>query len=371
VITLRGAVFLGTSLALTCAGLLRIDGPMTSLGGAGLLILALAWCVGKRNLSGLEVHLQTPARVFADTRFQVALTMKNERALMDGFQIHQELRLSKAARIHTHTPWVAARSSATVKLSGSIAHRGAQREHPCLLRSSFPLGLISHEKELLAIKEILVFPKAITPREFFTSGASDDAYLGDGFQASSAPGEPRSLRPFRPGDSAKQLHWPATIRSQACGRGPLVRESDPPGLRPAKVTVIFHSFGTDGALIRTDHFERALSLLCGTLRHLRTLGVPATLTADFLAWKELPTFQPVAWSEALTILAEATRAHETEAHDVQAAINHAARDHALIVISDMPPASWAGSLQNQKNLPLIIDIAQHAYSKKALNFRAS
>jgi uncharacterized protein (DUF58 family) len=85
------------------------------------------------------------------------------------------------------------------------------------------------------------------------------------------------------GDRAKLIHWPATIRSQARGRSPRVREYDPPGLRPHHTVVIFHSFGTDHTLIRTDLFERSLSLACGTLRHLRGIGVPSNLRADFLS----------------------------------------------------------------------------------------
>ena len=101
-------------------------------------------------------------------------------------------------------------------------------------------------------QEMLVFPKALVPKEFFSSGEFDDAWHGEGLQAGDSPGEPRGLRPARPGDPAKNIHWPATMRAFARGRAPRIREMDPPGLRPRRATVLFHSFGTDGTLIRTD-----------------------------------------------------------------------------------------------------------------------
>ncbi len=346
------------------AGLLLIDSALIVLGAIGIFTLIFAWMIGVRNLARLEVTLQAPAQVFADTVFHLHVILQNGRKLMDTFYIHTVIHLSKIARIHSQTLWTAAGSSATVKLSGSIPSRGDHQEHPCILTSKFPLGLFSHERRLTAIREILVYPKAITPREFFATGEFDDAWLGGGLQQGDAPGEPRGIRPFRPGDPAKRIHWPSTIRSIARGRSPRIRESDPPGLRPRKATVIFHSFGTDGSLIRTDHFERGLSLLCGALRHLRSIGVTAHLKADFLAWKDFPTFHSQAWSNTLTHLARAQRAHETEAHDLETAILQTPSQNALIIVSDMPPESWQHTLPQRP--ALIIDINQHQYSKREM-----
>lgn len=215
---------------------------------------------------------------------------------------------------------------------------------------------------------MLVFPKALLPKEFFARGEFDDAWHGDGLQSGDSPGEPRGLRPFRPGDPAKNIHWPATMRAFARGRLPRVRETDPPGLRPRRATVIFHSFGTDGTLIRTDHFERALSLLCGTLQHLRRIGVPTTLCADFNGWNIQQTFQNTAWSETLTLLARATRVQDTEAHDLYALVESLPQEEALLIVSDMPPETWTAILP--RRTAVMIDIRQHRFTNKNLNFRS-
>jgi len=367
--TPRGAAFLGATIALTVAGLLKIDGVLIALGTAGFLLIAMTSIIGRWNLGRIHLQLLAPRRVFADTPFDLRLTLHNRRNLFDAYGMDLELRLSKTAKIHTHAPWTAARSSSTSKLRGSIPRRGAISKHPGTLASSFPLDLFRFSKKTLVEQEILVFPKPLVPREFFATGEFDDAWSGEGLQPGDAPGEPRGLRPYRPGDRAKQMHWPSTIRSLARGRSPRVREFDPPGLRPREAAVIFHSFGTDNTLIRTDLFERALSLVCGTLRHLRGIGVPTSLRADFLSWKPHPTFQSPAWSETLTLLARAKRADDTEAHDLVAEIESIPRQQALVIISDMPVEAWHHILPKRK--ALVIDIRQHRFGKKGMSFKRS
>jgi uncharacterized protein (DUF58 family) len=204
----------------------------------------------------------------------------------------------------------------------------------------------------------------MVPREFFAGGGFDETWDGEGRRVAEAAGEPRGLRAFQPGDRAKQIHWPATLRALARGRHPRVREDDPPGFRPRKARVIFHSFGTDHTLIRTDLFERALSLTCGTLRHLRNLRVPATLYADFLSWQPRESFRKVAWNEILTTLARASRADHTEAHDVVRQIEGTPRDHALIILSDMPLGSWKHLVPGRPTF--LIDVQQYRVARKAL-----
>ena len=84
-LTPRGAAFLGASLALFSAGILRIDGPLISLGLVGLIVLAIVFVIGRWNLSNLKLHLQAPARVFADTPMDLRLSLENHRSLFDTY----------------------------------------------------------------------------------------------------------------------------------------------------------------------------------------------------------------------------------------------------------------------------------------------
>jgi uncharacterized protein (DUF58 family) len=362
-VTPQAAILIGTSLALITAGLVRIDGVLITLGVSGLHLLIGAFLLGRRNLRRLALTLRAPARLYADTPFDLRVTLHNNRTLLDAFHIDIALHLSQQAHIDTTAPWTS--SSSTVKLTGSIPGRGSVIEHPFTLRSTFPLDLFRHEASGTASHEILIYPRPLLPKEFFTHGALHDSSLLPGVTPGSAPGEPRGIRPWQPGDPAKHIHWPASARSMSRLRGLRIRENDPPGFHPQHCTLLFHSFGTSGELIRADRFERALSLACGSLRYLRDHGIPTTLLADFLHWEPLPVTTRAGMANALVALTRAQRHAGTEAHDLLHAIDKVPPEHSLLLLSDMPTSSWSDILPNRPAIP--INITQHHYGHKQLN----
>jgi hypothetical protein len=124
----------------------------------------------------------------------------------------------------------------------------------------------------------------------------------------------------------------------------VVRELDPPGFHPREAVVLFHSFGSDRALIRPDRFERALSLAWGALRHFQGLGIPVRLMADFDGWKARPAGNRRQLGVCGELLARARRAAGTEAHEVQAILSSLDESTGVLILSDMPLASWKSSL---------------------------
>lgn len=363
-LTPRGAILLGASLALTALGFLRIDGVLVTLGGSGVILLLGALVLGRWNLRHLSVTLRAPARIYADTPFDLRLVLSNRRSLLDAFAIKIELKLSNQVDVRTHAPWTAAGSISEGRLRGSLPGRSTVTEHPYTLESLTPLGLFQVKASGNAAHEILVFPRPLTPQELFTRGALHDASLLPGTTPGQAPGEPRGIRPWQPGDPSKHIHWPASARSLSRRRGLRIRENDPPGFYPQHCTVLFHSFGTSGELIRADRFEWALSLTCGTLRYLRDHGIPTTFLADFNDWNPLTVVSRHSFANLLVSLARATRRHDTEAHNLLPVIDRIPEDHSIIMLSDMPPDAWEPSLPDRP--VLVVDVRQHRYGARKL-----
>ena len=104
---------------------------------------------------------------------------------------------------------------------------------------------------------------------------------------------------------------------------------------PMNNHIIFHSYASGGEILREDRFERALSLLTGTLTELHQKGVPSLLVADFLAWEGVVCQNRLQLLKCLKTLASVTRSNGTEAHDLEKALRAVSPDHALIIISDM------------------------------------
>lgn len=365
-ITSRGIILLISSLLLIGIGLVRIDGPLMTLGILGILTLTLTKITAHLNLRNLSLELIAPPRIYAETLFDFRLILKNHRRLTASRHLRLHLKLCQDTPLELPWPLSPPSSRSERKTRNLVKKRGNATEHPYLLSSTFPLGLWHHQHRGLIKKPLLICPKAQIPNELYHSGDLDDAWSGEGSQIGNSPGEPRGLRPHQPGDPAKMIHWPSSIRALARGRSLRVREFDPPGQKPAHLTVLFHSFGTDNTLIRTDLFEQALALLCGTLRHLRKLGLPTTLLADFLHWQKLPTTSRTAMSDILNELARARRANHTEAHDLTSEITHLPKSEALIIISDMPLTSWEHLLPTRP--AILIDIAQRRPRHQTLTF---
>jgi uncharacterized protein (DUF58 family) len=272
------------------------------------------------------------------------LSLLNPRRGLDAFGVQALTQLPGGDELSTHALWVAGASAADAELRGSVGARG---DHPLpgvVLRSTFPLGLFQAARLVPCPHRLLVFPRPLVPLELLDRGAWRDDSPRPALAAGDAWGEPRGLRPYRAGDAARAICWPATLRSQARGGGLLVRELDPPGFQPREVLVLFHSFGRDRALIRPDRFERALSLAWGALRHFHDLGIPVRLLADFDGWQPRPAAKRRQLALCGELLARAHRHAGTEAHEVQAVLSSLDESTGVLVLSDMPLATWQSSL---------------------------
>jgi uncharacterized protein (DUF58 family) len=347
----RGAVLAGAGCALVAAGVFRVDGVLAAMGLAAWCLLGLAWLLAAANLRRLAVAIDCPAKVHAGANFSLRLTLANPRRWLDAFAVRLELNLCGRVKCGGRAGWVAAGSAADLDLRVMVPVRGSAENHQVALESRFPFGFFASEANCRISRSMVVFPKPLAPKNPELSGIMMDASPREGAAAGDASGDLRGLRNWQPGDATRRIAWPATLRAFARGAGLVVREADPPGFLPRRCLVVFHSFGTDGTLIRPDRFERALSLTAGLLRHLHGLGFPARLIADFDGWTEHPAVTRAQISACLEHLAAAKRARGTEAHDLQAAVARADEDESVFVLSDMPRASWRRHLPVRK-LPI-------------------
>jgi uncharacterized protein (DUF58 family) len=263
-----------------------------------------------------------------------------------------ELELPGAARIAGFAGWVPSGTAADLELRMAVPRRAHLLAHPVRLASTFPLGMFEHRRTLVAEHEMLVFPRPINPSGLRAMGVLMDAAPHDGASAGEAMGEPRGLRPWRPGDAMRRIDWPASVRSWSHGAGLVVREGDPPGFHPRRCLLLFHSFGADGSLIRPERFEHALSLAAGVIHQFHHLGIPVRMVADFDGWIEHPATSRAQLATCQEVLAKAVRARGTEAHDLQAAAARVGDDEVLVALSDMPVAGWRDTLPKPR-LPVL------------------
>ncbi len=372
-LSLRGAAVAGGSVALVIGGVVVVDGALMMLGLCGIILLISVWALGVLSLRKLEVSLHAPTRVKAGIAFPLEITLHNRHFLLDAFHTKIMLQLlgrdgknDAGAAIEAVAPWTASGSAARIELPVTLRKRGAANIHSVWLTSTFPLRLFRLHRYLEVDREITVTPRCITPVELSCDGSMYDAVPRSGSATGHTFGEPRGIRPWQAGDSAKHIHWPASARSLAQGHALRVREYDPPGFHPDHCHIVFHSYATGGEMLREDRFERALSLLAGALSTLQRGGIPCVLAADFYHWAPVSCTTHAQLADCLYNLSSISRARGTEAHDLEACLRGVSSDHTLMIISDMAPESWAHLLTKHPQT-LIVDIRQVRYRHQILH----
>jgi uncharacterized protein (DUF58 family) len=369
-ITQRGAALSGGAAAMVVCGVLTADGLFVLLGGCGLLIACFCFLLGKINLARLTPTIHMPANVMAGRTFEIELTLSNHRQLLDAFSLRMDVTLPGKSVLSAHAPWTAAGQSSRTILQGVIQGRGYADTHPVKLSSKFPLGLFRLHRSLTLRREVVVTPMPITPMELNSHGSLQDALPSSGLSTGNSFGEPRGIRSWQAGDSARHINWPASARALACGHDLRVREYDPPGFYPDQCHIIFHSYASGREMLREDRFERAISLLTGTLKELQGKGIPCIISADFLDWEPVECQSRKQMIEFLVTSAKIRRATGTESHDLERAIRLTSPDYAVIIISDMTPDSWTHLLASSANI-MAIDIRQIRYRHRTLHAATS
>ena len=365
-LTNRGAALSGGAFAMIVSGLLTADGFFILLGISGLLLTLCCYILGKANLAQLKPNIYLHNKVVCRRTFEIEISLHNQRRLLDAFDLQIHVALMGQSVFAAHAPWTAANHSSRITLQGSIPRRGYTDNHQVELSSQFPLGLFQLKKRLTIQHEMKVTPNPIIPLELNQHGSLQDALPHFGLSNGKNFGEPRGIRAWQAGDSARHIHWPASARAMARGHDLRIREYDPPGFHPDNCHIIFHSYASGREMLREDRFERALSLLAGTLTELQGKGIPCTLSTDFLSWEPFTCHNRKQMTDFLTILTKIQRSRDTESHDLDHAIRTTSPEQAVIVISDMTPDSWAHNLAKHPNI-LFIDIRQVRYQHRILH----
>tara|TARA_B110000908_G_C10267529_1_gene465912 strand:+ start:7626 stop:8774 length:1149 start_codon:yes stop_codon:yes gene_type:complete len=336
----RGAFCLGIAVGLSAAGILLGDGALITLGLSALTLMLCCYVMGRCNLSQLEVDISLPNKCHANKPYKPHVVIRNTRSLLDAFHVKLYLAFPHGAVLGSQSAWVPAGSLSSADVPLKIPMRASNREHPYKFCSTFPLGIFRFSSRQLLLHPLTIYPRSIIPDELLDHGVFGQCQSPNQHSNNQHSGEPRSIRPWQPGDAAKSIHWPASIRSLAQGHSLRVREFDPPGLLPEQAVVIFHSFSAHREMMREDAFERAISLTAGTIAHLRNLNIRTTLVADFMHWHPIIAKTRPQYYECLSILADTQRAIGTELHELQSALDEVSDEQQIIIISDMPPEAW-------------------------------
>ncbi|MEM7587564.1 MAG: DUF58 domain-containing protein [Acidobacteriota bacterium] len=200
----------------------------TNTGNNGLfLVLAvmaatvvMSEIIGQINVRGLEIALEAPAEIFANSPSRLSIAVRNRGRVLSRWLLVMTVepddiepaRLKPKRRLKpfmlAHLP---RRDRATGHLEMLMRRRGRLRIRQLHVTSLFPVGFFRKGRRYRSELELLIYPEIFgpggaRPAQLAKSGDEPTRRVGWGHEL-------LGLRPFRHGDDPRSIHWKQTART--------------------------------------------------------------------------------------------------------------------------------------------------------------
>lgn len=187
--------------------------------GAMLGAMAVSGWLSEQTLRGLHVTRAVPGGVPVDREFRVRYRVTNGKRWIPSLALEfHEPGLPGLAFVPHLGPGETRGTHAVER----FVRRGVYPLEVLTLATDFPFGLFRKERDIPLPGELVVWPRTdrVVPDGALGTGL-DPSLVAASAQAATGPrGEFRSLREYRSGDDARDIHW----RTSARLRRPVVRE---------------------------------------------------------------------------------------------------------------------------------------------------
>lgn len=232
---------------------------------AGMLVSGL---LSKAVLSGLKLELALPEHIFAGQAVGAGITIGNVKRVIPSYSltVASSQRKKSGAGGTTgsaqqgrniltapvYTPYVPARGSVRERVELRFPRRGRYHEDCFEISSKFPFSILRRKRLLPVDQEILVLPAVEAALESSSAlpllrGEIESSLKGQGCGL-------YSLRDYQDGDSARQVDWKATAKTQKLKVREFAREEE------NRLAIIFDASVTELSDAARNRFERAINL---------------------------------------------------------------------------------------------------------------
>lgn len=363
-ITPAGTVALVAAVVPTAVGALMLSAPIFASGLLALVLLGVARIAARRHLGGMRVKRELPARGRTGESFTVETRLVTGSAFPAGTSVRFRDPLASTTGEKRLIPGDA---MPALRYTGKSSRRGIHRPRPWTITSTWPLGLFTtkrsgafHDNDTLLLQ-----PKPFLPQRL---RSHLERLALESVENSPEPPDPvsdfRLLREFRPGDSVKRIHWPASLRT-----GHLqVSELEPPRPKPRRYGILIHSYEPAGQVLTPETFEMILRIAAGLLQRFQHEEIPVV----FRQYPDIPASLAHCSevSQALDHLALCRR-HPLVSLDP---LTTAARDFRhcdeVFLLSDCPRREWEAVLREHFPANTCIDATSlSSHSRPGLKTR--
>lgn len=228
-----------------------------------LALITVSGALSDLSLRRLRVRLLPPDEVYAGRPALFSLVLANGKRWLPSHSLDVELTGGRPGVLHVARVGPGAERVGAAEVI--LPRRGRHRAPPLRIVTRFPFGLFAKTWPARAETEILVFPAVgpVSRERLRELGAA-----GEGATRRRGPGhELYNLRPYRPGDEPRMIHWPTTARAGVT----TVRETEEETALDTRIVLT----GTGARDAR--RLESGLAEAASLAVHLLRAGVAVTL----------------------------------------------------------------------------------------------
>jgi uncharacterized protein (DUF58 family) len=184
-----------------------------------LSLIVISGMMSEIDLKGLKLARGLPQQIFAGEQVRFRLQVQNPRRLIPSFALmvrEMDLDRGDGAKAPGPVQFVSRLrpgEMATCTYTTSFARRGVYPLSGFILATRFPFGFFTKFAKADLAREVVVFP---TPLPLTPAAVGELGRSAESLRARSRsyhPDEFRSLRPYRPGDNPRWIHWRSSARA--------------------------------------------------------------------------------------------------------------------------------------------------------------
>ncbi len=207
-ITKAGWFYIFLTIFLGVSGINTGNNLIYLIVAAFLSFMAVSGIFGKRNLSKIDVRIELPEEIYADTSAPVRVIIRNNRRFLPVFLMRVHVAGSEIL-----FPFVEVKTGGAGYLSLPFRERGRSEIRNIYVSSVFPFNFFIRYRTIPGVFETIVFPRA-KKCEYLGSFEKERKSRGEqttnrtGFEADII-----SLRDYIEGDPLKYIHWKASAKT--------------------------------------------------------------------------------------------------------------------------------------------------------------
>jgi uncharacterized protein (DUF58 family) len=210
--TREGWWFLGATLAIGLAATNTGNNLLYLILAMMLSLLAVSGLLSEQTMRRVRARRELPRRLFAGSPAAVGVSLTNGKRRLPSYALHlTEPDPASDERRDRFFLRIDAGARAVWQYGMTFPSRGVHRFPGLRLFTRFPFGLFAKTSRPLLADPVLVYPavRSLAPHEV-------PAALEPGWRERPRPGHGAglyNLRPYRPGDDPRQIHWKTSART--------------------------------------------------------------------------------------------------------------------------------------------------------------